>query len=313
MQKHQQEQPESTNNLRSFFIGQEFIDALPVYSFEKTSDGVWRERMVDVVAKDDDIDDGTNGNDSESCKNAIQLKGKNDLEKRIKKPRLRIVLAPEVTPSLKTLLQTDDDGYLLNKDLDAAAVPGNIIEVCPEGILIVKDIATIIEQTSGAALFIDYGQLGSTDSIRAYTNHEQVHFLSRPGLVDVTADVDFAALKYAVNNNATGRRNAIEEENRDESDPQQKKTSTNIVQAFGPITQGNFLMSMGMQERVISLVEKNDTTDEMAENVYDAMVQLASPDHMGERYKVLALVSATSSNTTTKGATNDQVSAPPGF
>jgi SAM-dependent MidA family methyltransferase len=122
-------------------------------------------------------------------------------------------------------------------------------------------------------------------------------------------------LKYAVNNNATGRRLVIKEENHDESDPQQQKTSTNnnIVQAFGPITQGNFLMSMGMQQRVISLVEKDDTTDEMTENVYDAMVQLASPDHMVERYKVLALVSATSSNTTTKGATNDQLSAPPGF
>ena len=82
----------------------------------------------------------------------------------------------------------------------------------------------------------------------------------------MTADVDFAAILHAVN--------ALEL-------PQ--------VQAFGPTTQGQFLMSMGIQERVIQLIESDHTTEEEAENLFEALKRLVGPEEMGARYKVLAI------------------------
>jgi NADH dehydrogenase [ubiquinone] 1 alpha subcomplex assembly factor 7 len=243
-------------SLPIFTVWQEFLDALPVYAFEKTSDG-WRERMVDVAMRADLMDE----DDLRKEEEAMQ---KSPLA-HVKKPRFRLVLAPEVTPALKTLLQVDEQGNLPNKDIDAAPV-GSVIEVNPEGILLAQDLAKLLEKQGGAGLIIDYGQEGSTDSIRAFRKHQQVHFLSRPGQVDVTADVDFAAIRHAVN--ALGL-------------PQ--------VQAFGPTTQGQFLVTMGIQERVVQLIESDHTTEEEAENLFEALKRLAGPEEMGVRYKVLAI------------------------
>jgi NADH dehydrogenase [ubiquinone] 1 alpha subcomplex assembly factor 7 len=153
---------------------------------------------------------------------------------------------------------------------DDKAQVGDVCEVCPEGILLVQDIAQLLEKTTGAALIVDYGQEGSTDSIRAFSRHEQVHVLSRPGEVDVTADVDFEALRHAVN-------------------AKLEDTASNPPMAFGPVTQGKFLASMGAMDRVIQLIEDDNTTEEQAADLYYALERLVQPEHMGERYKVLAI------------------------
>lgn len=119
-----------------------------------------------------------------------------------------------------------------------------------------------------AGLIVDYGYEGSNDSIRGFHKHQQVPFVCQPGMVDVTADVYFAALRHAVN-----------------TLPDLKEQT----QAFGPVGQGDFLMSMGAQERVIQYIESSNTTDEEAENLYQALLRLASPEEMGQRYKVLAI------------------------
>lgn len=50
---------------------------------------------------------------------------------------------------------------------------------------------------SGAALFIDYGEnYTQSDTLRAFKQHRQVHFLEEPGQVDLTADVDFASFAH---------------------------------------------------------------------------------------------------------------------
>lgn len=267
--------------LATYAIGQEFIDALPVYSFEKTQQGYWRERLVSLPSEEPT--DRVDGNDT----------GKKTLEPHRPKPRLVLVQAPEVTPPLRTLLPVDADGYLEN---DSDKVPaGSVLEVNPEGILFVQDMARFLERSAGggAALLIDYGQKGSTDSIRAFSRHEQVGFLSQPGLVDITADVDFAALEHAVNHPRKDRKNENTE-----------GTSERISVAYGPVTQGDFLMAMGLQERVLNAIEDDNTTDEQAEDLYQAMVRLASPEEMGERYKVLCIV------TQEDGTATDP---PPGF
>ena len=253
----------SNSKLPTFCIFQEFLDALPVHVFEKTApDGLWRERLVDVAMEDEEEGASTSSSTGEDVADD--------------KPRLRIVLAPEVTPALRTLLNVDQDGRLIDGNgqldpRDEITPIGQIVEVNPQAILLAQDVKNLIDrQKGGAVLFIDYGTAheGSSDSIRGFERHKQVHFLSSPGQVDVTADVDFGALVHAVNNRV---------ENSDES------------KAWGPVTQGHFLVSMGIQERVLAEIEEDKTTDEQAENLYNAMVRLASPEEMGERFKVLAI------------------------
>lgn len=118
----------------------------------------------------------------------------------------------------------------------------------------------------GGALIIDYGSArGTGDTIRSFSRHEQVHVLSQPGKVDVTADVDFRALAYAISQ--------IKGE----------------ALSFGPVTQGRFLMSLGAGNRVEELIDDDNTTDGQAEDLYTAFERLVLPEHMGERFNVLAI------------------------
>lgn len=52
----------------------------------------------------------------------------------------------------------------------------------------------------GFGIVIDYGHDGSRNdlSFRGYKKHEQVHPLSQPGAIDLTADVNFGYLKSLV-------------------------------------------------------------------------------------------------------------------
>ena len=258
-------QKENDSYHATFAICQEFVDALPVYAFEKTDEG-WRERLVDIALRDDiDLADYSDKAAAVAANAAKDPSSEQFKDK--KKPRLRLVTAPEVTPAAKTLLKVDPDTGLMPNE-DPPAPIGTVLEVNPEGILLAQELARIVDAQGGGALIIDYGQEGSRDSIRAFARHEQVHFLSRPGEVDVTADVDFAALRHGVNS-----------------------LQLKHVHAFGPMGQGEFLMSMGAQERAIHLIESANTSDEDAENIYQALVRLCDPQEMGERFKVLAICS----------------------
>lgn len=94
----------------------------------------------------------------------------------------RYVLANHETPALKLFLKE-------NEKRDE-------FEVSPQSLVIVKDIATRLEQDGGLALLADYGHVGDgTDTFRAYRKHKQHDPLMEPGTADLTADVDFGMLK----------------------------------------------------------------------------------------------------------------------
>lgn len=270
----------SDEPLPSFLVCQEFIDALPVHAFEKTSNG-WRERMVDVSVAEDNDPVTAQDNDPDSPFTTKEVPDANETIEAEKKTRLRIVLSPNITPACKTLLHVDPETGLMQGD-DSPI--GQVCEVCPEGILLVQDIATLLKVNGGAALIVDYGQEGSTDSLRGFSRHKQVNFLCSPGQVDVTADVDFEALRRSVNESVTD------------------VTNIKSVFAFGPVTQAKFLASMGIVERVLALIEDENTTDDEAEDLYFALERLLLPEQMGERYKVLAIARK-----------KDAIFAPPGF
>jgi NADH dehydrogenase [ubiquinone] 1 alpha subcomplex assembly factor 7 len=83
--------------------------------------------------------------------------------------------------------------------------------------------------------------------------------------VDVTADVDFSVCaRAAVNNGAT---------------------------VLPLATQGEYLMRMGVVERVEQLVNSSSTTDEQAEVLVESLRRLIDPAEMGRKYKVLSITS----------------------
>ena len=303
----------------TFIVCQELLDALPIHSFQKIEGGQWRERLVDVAVRDkeeessevtkikqaagrmkysdaESTDSITESNSSTSSSSTFEEKGKKKL------PRLRFVLPPDTTPALRTLLRVSGSGTPLEGNPTAEALnalpTGSVVEACPEGLLLAQDIADRIEKCNGgAALLIDYGEDGasSRDTMRGFWRHTQVHPLSRPGEVDVTADVDFAALRESVN-----QRIGLEESLKRKhftNNGQVPPSSTNTEQekqinppeAFGPISQGQFLASMGIVQRVEKQIEADSTTDEQAYELYSALERLLAPDQMGERYKVLAI------------------------
>ena len=328
-QQQQKEQQQTSLLPPVFAVCQEFLDALPIYSFEKSSEGYWRERLIDVALRDDmmDLDDEQElddiSNHTTKSRSAEESSSNNQDSSSLsssasaatmspppppqdkKKPRLRIVLAPEATPALKTLLQADQEGFVEDPVLKDAPT-GSVVEVSPDSMIVVHDLAKIIKEQGGASLVIDYGQEGSTDSIRGFSKHKQVHFLSYPGKIDVTADVDFAAMRHAVSS-ANNRKN--EESSIAEQAPPvvgaRERINEELFQAraFGPTDQGEFLIAMGIQQRVIQLIERDDVTDEKAEDLYNAMVRLVSSEEMGKRYKVMCIVPTL----------NESDSPPPGF
>lgn len=347
-QQQQQQQNKAEPPLMTFAVAQEFIDALPVYAFEKTADnkGVWRERLVDVALRAD-VEQDLLEEEAEKKKQKQQQSetttttadassssaSTSKIDPKKKKPRLRIVLAPEATPPLRTLLGTDEEGrLLLPPGTEDTAPVGSIVEVCPEGILAAQDLASIVAAHGGAALLIDYGSAeGSRDSLRGYSRHREEHFLSRPGLIDITADVDFAALRHAVNHRPQQQQPKQQQQqsvnngggavdnNKNNNAAQQPATASAgwTARAHGPVTQGEFLMSMGIQERIVSMIEKPHVSDDEAERLVLAMERLVSHDsqHMGERYKVLAITARRpkNSSTTSSKDDDDDDSPPPGF
>ena len=87
---------------------------------------------------------------------------------------------------------------------------------------------------------------------------------SKPWSVDVTADVNFAACA------ATARKAG--------------------VRVAPLLTQGDFLMRMGIISRVERLIEAEGTSDKQAEELVSATRRLVDPAEMGSRFKVLQIV-----------------------
>ena len=132
--------------------------------------------------------------------------------------------------------------------------------------------------------------------------------MSRPGEVDVTADVDFGALREAVNQRMSlqesleqrlrrdGKARRMENKGDNATNDvvigrgSERSKTTNIrPEAFGPIFQGKFLAQMGIVQRVEKKIEDPETTDEEAFEIYSAMERLVATEQMGERYKVMAI------------------------
>ena len=158
-----------------------------------------------------------------------------------------------------------------NGQLPAGAVPftaqgapeGTILETQPAANAVCEEIADRISKFGGLALFIDYGYLNTVagDTLQAHYKHAYDDVLAHPGKADLTAHVNFEALARAAKNAG--------------------------AHAHPPLTQGDFLLKMGLLERAGSLGTGKDTQTQEA--IRDAVERLAAPDQMGDLFKVLAI------------------------
>lgn len=144
------------------------------------------------------------------------------------------------------------------------ASEGTILEACPAASAIMHELASRIARQGGAMLAIDYGHLESFSgsSLQAVRAHAKVDPFTDPGMADLTAHVDFAAL-------ADTARAAD-------------------CRVDGMTTQGDFLLALGVAQRASALARANPAA---AKAVADALDRLVSPQAMGALFKVLALAS----------------------
>ncbi|KAL2134273.1 hypothetical protein VTI74DRAFT_640 [Chaetomium olivicolor] len=268
-----------------FIMAHEFFDALPIHAFElvsvpatqsspstsnaspstKTTSPTleWREMLVSP----------TPPNSTHSSLNTPPSQSRDtpppDFQLTLAKtPTRHSLYLPESSPRYRSLKTTVGAGALL--------------EVCPDASLYASDFAARIggspqhpkPKPSGAALILDYGPGDGTiptNSLRGISRHRRVSPFAEPGLTDLSADVDFAAIAEAAIKASEG------------------------VEVHGPVGQADFLETMGIRERVemlVKAIQESEGGERKVEDVRKAWRRLVDrgPGGMGKVYKALAIL-----------------------
>jgi len=173
-------------------------------------------------------------------------------------PPLRLVRSPE--PSASARLLGGSSPRFVQLPIGARA------EVSPTSFKIARQVAELVNNPRGAggsALIIDYGRDHvAGGSMRAFKRHQIVDMFETPGDCDLTANVDFAYLKEAIQGAAT---------------------------THGPISQAAFLQNMNMEARVARLIFKAKKDKKKKSETAAAARRLVDPNGMGQQYRVLAV------------------------
>lgn len=141
---------------------------------------------------------------------------------------------------------------------------GDIAEFRPGATALLADIARRGASGPQAALFIDYGhtEAPSGDSLQAVSSHRYAGVFDAPGAHDVTAHVDFRALR--------------------------RQAETSGLRAFGPMAQGRFLLQLGLEARCQTLLRA--ATPDQQDAIMSGAGRLVDPAQMGEMFKVMAVM-----------------------
>lgn len=145
--------------------------------------------------------------------------------------------------------------------------PGDVFEYSPARDSVMQILATRLQKQGGMIIAIDYGHMqanASGDTFQAVKNHGYCDPLTFIGDADLTSHVDFAKLA------------------------QISKDAGCAVQ--GPITQKQFLESMGIHKRLSELVKFDPKNGHMASGVQ----RITDENGMGSLFKVIAVTSQVS-------------------
>jgi SAM-dependent MidA family methyltransferase len=147
------------------------------------------------------------------------------------------------------------------------AAEGSIFEFSQDARDMAEQIASRVVDSGGVALIIDYGHVrsGFADTFQAIKAHSFANPLVSPGDADLTCHVDFAALRGA----AVARGAAV----------------------FGPVTQSEFLTTLGIRQRAEMLKR---SAGDYAAMIDSGVERLVSESQMGKLFKVIGLSSPAS-------------------
>lgn len=143
---------------------------------------------------------------------------------------------------------------------------GAILEIRPAADTLMAAFAARAKAAPFAGLIVDYGHeaTGLGDTLQAISQHSFADPLRAPGAVDLTAHVDFAALKDA------GRVNGLD--------------------VYGPQPQGAFLLMLGLEARRDRLCR--GAGEQQRRDIVSGTSRLVDPSAMGLLFKALAVTSA---------------------
>ncbi|MBL4892307.1 MAG: SAM-dependent methyltransferase [Rhizobiaceae bacterium] len=157
--------------------------------------------------------------------------------------------------------------------IDSRALPegsetepdGAVFEIAPAREAIMQMVAEHVKEYSGTALLIDYGHAisGFGDTFQAVSKHEFTDPLATPGKADLTNHVDFFPLL--------------------------KVAETAGCHPFPILTQGKFLLALGLLERAGTLGHGEDEATQA--RLKSEAERLALPGEMGDLFKCLAFAS----------------------
>ncbi len=158
--------------------------------------------------------------------------------------------------------------------IHAEAPVGAVLEIGAASHKLTAELASRIVAHGGAALIIDYGHVTTSlgETLQALRRHEAIDPLADPGECDLTAHVDFASLGRAAH--AVG------------------------AAVWGPITQGEFLRSLGIVQRAEAL--KRNASALQAITIGRELARLTATEEergasgrmvpgMGDLFKVMAI------------------------
>ena len=152
-------------------------------------------------------------------------------------------------------------------DFDTSGFPdgaeGAIFETSPCLNQYMKCVLDLLKKQKAASLFIDYGHVKTAcgETVQAMKNHRYAGIFDTPGSIDLTAHVDFENIV--------------------------RMAKKDGLAVHGPITQRDFLRSLGIEQRAHLLCAGADRAQ--IEAIQSGLSRLIDTDKMGILFKVVAL------------------------